>query len=98
MRGNKEDPRPRFALGGMRITPFATDALQKSGDNVALLIRRHMSGDWGDLDDYDKTQNDEGVERGLRILSSYTLSSGDRLWVITEGDRSATTVMTPDEY
>ena len=61
-------------------------------------LRRHVYGDWGDLDDEDKAENEFSVENGYRILSSYTSSNGIKFWVITEADRSATTVLLPEEY
>jgi hypothetical protein len=89
---------PKFRLGSMAVTRGASDAFIRSGDNVGALIVRHVDGDWGDLDDYDASQNDEAVTRDLRILSSYVLSTGEKVWIITEGDRSRTTILTPDEY
>jgi hypothetical protein len=56
------------------------------------------NGDWGDLDEEDKRENEFSLQHGFRIFSSYILSSGDKLWVITEADRSVTTLLLPDEY
>lgn len=61
------------------------------------LLDRHLSGDWGDLDDEDKAANDEAVRRGFRILSAYNTPEG-KYWVITEADRSTTTILLPEEY
>ena len=69
-------------------------------NNIALLgvVRRHLSGDWGDMSDSDKKQNDDAVRTGeTRIFSAYEFTAG-RLWVITEWDRSVTTILLPSEY
>jgi hypothetical protein len=57
------------------------------------LLARHVSGDWGDLGDEDKAENELSVEKGFRILSSYKLNTGATIWIITEADRSATTFL-----
>jgi len=62
------------------------------------LLGRHVSGDWGEMPVEDMTENDFSVTRHLRIMSSYKLESGEKVWVITEADRSATTFLLPDEY
>jgi predicted RNA-binding Zn-ribbon protein involved in translation (DUF1610 family) len=64
---------------------------------VKSCLERHANQDWGDLDKQDKQANDDAVKHGGRVLSSYTLR-GDKLWIITEADRSVTTILTPDEY
>jgi hypothetical protein len=88
----------RFALGRIVATPGALAALERSGDNVGVLLKRHVTGDWGELDEHDRTENEHSVEQGFRILSAYTLSGGVRLWIITESDRSLTTLLLPSEY
>jgi hypothetical protein len=86
-----------FALGQVVATPGAIDTMERTGVAPFALLARHMSGDWGDLGADDKQENDFSVTRRLRILSAY--GQGDaRLWVITEADRSATTILRPDEY
>ncbi len=57
-----------------------------------------MTGDWGDLDDEDKKENELSVKQGFRILSAYNLENGEKVWVITEWDRSVTTILLPEEY
>ena len=57
-----------------------------------------FNGDWGDVPDADKQENEVSVEQGFRILSAYTTSAGDRIWVLTEADRSATIILLPEEY
>lgn len=95
--------RPLFSLGKVVATPAALQALAAAGEDARHLLDRHCRGDWGDLDASDVTLNDEALEDGSRILSSYKLTSGEKLWVITEatddcGHRSATTILLPDEY
>jgi hypothetical protein len=58
----------------------------------------HANGDWGEVDAYDARENELSLQRGFRLLSSYTTAAGDRLWIITEADRSATTLLLPGEY
>ncbi len=80
-------------------TVVATVGALQVADNHAILelLRRHLSGDWGDLSEEDKKANEHAVQHGERILSSYRVK-GEKLWVLTEADRSATTVLTPGEY
>jgi hypothetical protein len=85
-------------LGQIVATPGALDALEQSGESAGTLIKRHLSGDWGELDEHDRAENEFSVEQGFRLLSAYTLSNGTRIWVITEADRSATTLLLPSEY
>jgi hypothetical protein len=59
---------------------------------------RHANGDWGEVDDCDRRANEYAVEHGLRVLSAYTLRTGQRIWIITEADRSRTTILLPEEY
>lgn len=61
-------------------------------------LSRHVRGDWGDLPKEDKDENLLSVEKGFRLLSSYRTTAGDKLWVITEADRSHTTLLLPEEY
>ena len=88
----------RFPLGRIVATRGALRALQEAEQSPAEFLDRHVSGDWGDLDDEDKQENEFSVRNGFRILSVYTTSAGDRLYVITEADRSVTTILRPDEY
>jgi hypothetical protein len=90
---------PLFALGQIVSTPGALDALQEEGTNGLELLRRHVTGDWGDLSEDDKRENDLSVKEGFRILSAYLLPrTGVKLWIITEADRSVTTFLLPSEY
>jgi len=83
-----------FDLGYVVMTPGAA-ALEV--DFIPYLVR-HAAGDWGNLDAFDRRQNDLAVQQGLRILSAYNIEKDTRIWIITESDRSATTVLLPSEY
>ena len=91
-------PRPLFDLGQVVGTPGASQALREARQDPARLLARHVSGDWGDLCEEDRTENELSVEQGFRILSAYELRTGVKVWVITEADRSATTFLLPEEY
>jgi hypothetical protein len=91
--------KPLFALGQIVATPGALDALITGGVTAHDLLHRHTSGDWGDLCADDRLENELAVHRGHRILSSYRLPrTGVKLWVVTEADRSVTTLLLPLEY
>ena len=93
-----EPPEPKFELGQLVGTPGALEAFQRNGQEPFEFLLRHVTGDWGDLDDEDKQENDYSVTREVRILSAYNLNDGTKVWIITEADRSATTVLLPGEY
>ena len=88
----------RFPLGQVVATPGALSALQKAEQLPAEFLDRHVNGDWGEVTDADKQENELSVQQGFRILSAYTTSAGDRIWVLTEADRSATLILLPEEY
>ena len=90
--------RPLFGLGQVVGTPGALQALEEAGQLPVELLTRHATGDWGDLCDEDRAENELSVEQGFRILSAYKLHTGTKVWVITEADRSATTFLLPEEY
>lgn len=89
---------PLFPLGQLVSTIGAVEALDDAGDNAIAYIRRHLRGDWGDVCPEDAQANDWSLQHGERILSAYHTSAGVKLWVITEWDRSATTILLPSEY
>ena len=95
---NKQSTITRFALGQTFITPGAEEALQIAGQTATEFLRRHMSGDWGELSDEDVKDNEFSLKEGLRLLSAYQTGKGQKLWIITEADRSATTILLPSEY
>jgi hypothetical protein len=88
----------QFPVGTVVSTPGALAALQEAGQNPRELLLRHQSGEWGEVPEEDKQENDFSVEHGLRILSAYTLSTDVMVWLITEADRSVSTVLLPSEY
>jgi hypothetical protein len=88
----------RFSLGHVVATPGALSAFQKAEQLPAEFLDRHVNGDWGDVPEEDQHENEVAVEQGFRILSAYTTSAGDRIWVLTEADRSATIILLPEEY
>ena len=90
--------KPLFDLGQLVATPGALAALEKTGQSAMDFLSRHVRGDWGDLPNEDKDENRASLEKGFRLLSSYRTTSGDKIWVITEADRSVTTLLLPDEY
>ena len=87
-----------FELGQILATPGALAALQKAGQEPATFLKRHVACDWGDLSNEDQKENGYSLEHGFRLLSSYRTNAGDKLWIITESDRSATTLLLPEEY
>lgn len=87
----------RFPLGDCRITPAAREHLAAAGVAEGALLARHATGDWGELDPEDVAENELSLRRGFRILSSYVVA-GEKVWVITEADRSGTTVLLAWEY
>ena len=87
----------RFPLGHVVATPGALDVVRTHGLDVLDLVHRHARGDWGDVSEHDAQANDRSVEGGTRVLSAYE-TAGGKLWVITEADRSATTVLLPSDY
>jgi len=91
-------PKPRFPLGQVVATPGALEILEQTERDPAEFLARHVVGDWGDLDDEDKEENELSVEKGFRILSAYKLDDDTKIWIITEHDRSATTILLPQEY
>ena len=89
---------PVFPLGRLVATPGALEALERSGERPASFVSRHVSGDWGEVDASDWKLNDQAVAEGTRILSAYKTKLDERIWIITEADRSATTLLLPEEY
>ncbi|MES2149819.1 MAG: hypothetical protein V4508_08485 [Pseudomonadota bacterium] len=91
-------PKPLFALGQVVATPGALNAMTELNVSALALIHRHVTGDWGDLGAEDQQQNLLAVRFGMRIFSSYKISASVKIWIITEADRSSTTLLLPDEY
>ena len=85
-------------LGRVVATPAAIEALTTTNTHPLTLLRRHATGDWGDLCAEDIAANRLALAIGARILSAYTLSDETKVWVITEADRSVTTLLLPSDY
>ena len=85
-----------FPLGKVCSTPGAIQLLQE-GEALSMLSR-HLRGDWGEVNEQDWKENDFSVTNGYRILSAYKARCGEEIWIITEADRSVTTLLLPDEY
>jgi hypothetical protein len=86
----------KFPLGQIVITPTAQKALSQSDVNTALA--RHLNGDWGDVDEHDRKENELSLTQSLRLFSVYHAANGTKFWIITEADRSATTILLPEDY
>jgi hypothetical protein len=87
---------PRFTLGQIVITAGAMESLKQ--EEVRRGLDRHVAGDWGDVVDDDWYENERALDEGHRLLSAYVATDGTRFWIITEHDRSVTTVLLPEEY
>lgn len=90
--------KPVLMLGRLLSTPGALQALAEAGESAATYLKRHECGDWGEVCPEDWKLNDEALKDGSRVLSSYKLKSGKKIWIITEADRAATTILQPEEY
>ena len=88
----------RFPLGQIVATPGAIDALTRANQQPQDYLARHVAGDWGEVGKVDQAENEYSLQHGFRILSSYSTAAGEKLWVITEADRSATRLLLPEEY
>jgi hypothetical protein len=85
-----------FPLGQTVITNNALDRLHSA--DVCAALGRHAQCDWGDLGAGDKAENELSLREGFRLLSAYKDRQGTRFWIITEADRSVTTVLLPEDY
>ena len=96
-------PDQLFPLGRIVMTTNLKSKLQEADvegweEELQQFITRHASGDWGELDEEDKRENQLSLERGFRIFSAYNTTKDIRVWVITEADRSCTTALLPEDY
>lgn len=97
----KPDDKPftaKFPLGHVVATPGALAALKKQHVSPNELLQRHITGDWGTLDPEDIRANEDALKEGERLLSNYLITPKCRIWIITERDRSVTTLLLPEEY
>ena len=96
--GAQEPRRKRLKLGQIVATPGAVQALDEAKEAPLEYLARHSCGDWGEVGSEDWQENELSVRKGFRVLSAYTLSTGKKIWIITEADRYATTILLPNEY
>lgn len=89
-------PVARFRLGRLVSTPNALNQL--THDDILAAIWRHQAGDWGCVDEEDRRANDRALIEGTRLLSAYESAKGVKFWLITEADRSVTTILMPEDY
>jgi hypothetical protein len=87
-----------FELGMVVATPGALRLMLLTNVQPQTLLHRHVTGDWSEMDAEDQAANNEAVRHGLRIFSAYRVSPTERVWVLTEWDRSVTTFLKPSEY
>jgi len=87
-----------FPLGRVLATPGALDAMARASQTPDEFLRRHVAGDWGELDARDVAENLYGLKHGFRLLSRHRTNAGTVLWVLTEADRASTTILLPQEY
>lgn len=95
---SNSQPQPRFSLGQVVATPGALAALEASNQLPLEFLHRHVTGDWGCVCKEDAEANEEAIRSGERLLSAYMLNSGVKVWIITEADRSSSTLLLPSEY
>ncbi|MES2206769.1 MAG: hypothetical protein V4525_08240 [Pseudomonadota bacterium] len=90
----------KFSLGKLVITPDALSTLEEANQRPFDFVERHIKGDWGDMCEDDKQSNEEAILEGRRIMSAYKINpeQEEKVWIITEADRSSTTILLPSEY
>lgn len=91
-----ENFKAKFETGRLVSTPAALDTVMWA--EMVAALTRHVCGDWGDLSDEDRQRNDAALKSGGRLLSAYHTMGGEKFWIITEADRSCTTVLLPEDY
>ena len=89
---------PLFPSGQIVATPGALRLLEETSKSPLEFLSRHLRGDWGDLCQEDKMENELSLKRGFRLMSSYPITDTAKLWIITEADRSVTTLLLPEDY
>jgi len=95
---NRAPDKPLFSIGKLVATRGAMEMLQRLELSPFDFVSRHWQGDWGDLERDDCYANDRALRENTRLLSSYRINPDDKLWIITEADRTATTLLLPGEY
>jgi hypothetical protein len=94
----KPATKPIFSMGREVATPGALAAIEGAQEDPHSFLMRHESGDWGDVSQVDREENEFSLDKMLRIFSVYYLQDGTKIWIITEADRSSTTILLPEEY
>lgn len=89
---------PLFPLGKVFMTPGALTSLARNKMSEVLLLARHVHGDWSEMHEDDQETNLQAIEEGGRVLSAFAMRDQTKIWVITEADRSVTTLLLPEEY
>lgn len=89
---------PHFPAGQVVMTAGISELVQRGIYNPVLYLQRHLNGDWGDICDEDRRLNDDALASDGRLFSSYKITPTLKIWIITEWDRSVTTLLLPDEY
>lgn len=92
------EPKFLFPLGKVYLTIGARESLNESFENASVFLEKHQTGNWGEVCEDDKKENELSVKEGFRILSVYRTSKNEKIWIITEADRSSTTILLPSEY
>ena len=87
-----------FPLGSIYLTIGAQEALKEANQQPSEFLAKHQSGQWGDLCEDDKKENELSLKEGFRILSAYRTKLGEKIWVITEADRNSSCLLLPEEY
>ena len=95
---NSQPTIPLFPSGRLVATPGALALLEQVNKSPLEFLSRHLRGNWGDLCQEDKTENELSLKYGFRLLSSYQVTDNAKIWIITEADRSVTTLLLPEEY
>lgn len=91
-----DEPAAKFAFGRLVATPNALSNIPN--DEIPAALSRHLQGDWGEMDSHDWQSNERALRQGGRLFSQYHSTTGVKFWIITEADRSATTVLLPEDY
>jgi hypothetical protein len=93
-----EATQAKFSMGLVFATPGALAAFEEADESSLVFLMRHASGDWGDVCSEDRQANEFALENKLRLFSVYHLEDGTKIWIITEAERSVTTILLPSEY
>lgn len=95
---NEDTYNARVRLGAIVATPAALRLMFMNGTDPYQLLSRHATGDWTEMDLEDQETNKQAAANGLRVFSAYLVNLTERVWIITEADRSSTTILLPSEY